>query len=62
MAYVVHVQMYMYTGVIVLISLTRNACEKIWGEELKDLIEDRGKRGKYVHVACHMYMYMYMYT
>ena len=24
----------------------RNACDKIWGEELKELIEERGKRGK----------------
>ena len=23
----------------------RNACEKIWGEELKDLVEERGRRG-----------------
>lgn len=23
----------------------RDACEKLWGEELKDLIEDRGRRG-----------------
>ena len=23
----------------------RDACEKLWGEELKDLVEDRGRRG-----------------
>jgi len=23
----------------------REACERLWGEELKDLVEDRGKRG-----------------
>ena len=31
--------MYMYM-------IFRNACSKIWGEELKELVEDRGKRGK----------------
>ena len=25
--------------------LCRDACEKLWGEELKDLVEDRGRRG-----------------
>ena len=28
--------------------IDRNACERIWGEELKPLVEDRGKRGQYV--------------
>lgn len=30
--------------------LIRNACENIWGGELKDLVEDRGKRGLYAIV------------
>lgn len=36
------VLMYMY--------MCRDACSKIWGEELKELVEDRGKRGGEVHV------------
>ena len=32
--------------VAVIIKMTcREACEKLWGEELKNLVEDRGKRG-----------------
>ena len=31
---------------------SRNACEKIWGEELKELVEDRGKRGMYSSDFC----------
>ena len=32
----------------------REACGKLWGEELKDLVEDRGKRGVYhvIHTLC----------
>ena len=28
--------------------LYRDACEKLWGEELKGLVEDRGKRGLFL--------------
>ena len=33
----------------------RNACEKFWGEELKGLIEERGKTGNIVTIiiVCH---------
>ena len=30
---------------LVISCLDRNACEKIWGEELRGLIEERGKNG-----------------
>ena len=34
----------------------REACSKIWGEELKELVEDRGKRGQ------HILQYYNLYT
>ena len=46
--YVIHVviEYTEFSVSIPLLLFPRNACEKIWGEELKDLIEDRGRRGK----------------
>ncbi len=26
----------------------RNACEKVWGEELKDFVKERGKQGMFI--------------
>ena len=36
----------------------RNACDKVWGEELKELVEDRGKRGSNKHVYFHSRSYI----
>ena len=39
-------------GVILsVLPLSRDACSKIWGEELKGLVEDRGKRGQLLYLS-----------
>ena len=35
--------------------LSREACSRIWGEELKGLVEDRGKRGQLEYQYTHLY-------
>ena len=46
---------------------SRNACGKIWGEELKELVEDRGKWGNHIidismcTTTCSCYMHIHMY-
>lgn len=37
---------------------SRDACEKLWGEELKDLVEDRGRRGLF-HVFISVLIVLY---
>ena len=37
--------------ILSVLPLSRDACSKIWGEELKGLVEDRGKRGQLLYLS-----------